>query len=121
MIIMMGYKYERSAETQDKNREQNMLIRFSDELFDMWDPDRDGYMYGDKLADNISALGLSRNKEFIYRLMSLMIKKPLNTLAQEKITKEEFAKLTHSSRLVNRILKILNEATKAMVQERIRI
>ncbi len=53
--------------------------------------------------------------------MSLMIKKPLNTLAQEKITKEEFAKLTHSSRLVNRILKILNEATKAMVQEKIRI
>lgn len=43
---MMGYKYENSGETQDKNREQNMLIQFSEELFDMWDPDRDGYMYG---------------------------------------------------------------------------
>lgn len=43
------------------------------------------------------------------------MKKPLNNLAKEKITKEEFAKLTHSSRLVNRILKILNEATKTKV------
>ena len=92
-----------------------MLIQFSEDLFDMWDPDRDGYMYGDKLAECISSLGLARNKEFIFRIMSILLKRPLNSLSQEKVTKEEFTKLTHSSRLVNRILKILNEATKTMI------
>jgi hypothetical protein len=81
----------------------------------MWDPDRDGYMYGDKLAENICSLGLAMNKEFIFRLMSILLKRPLDNLAKEKITKEEFSKLAHSSRLVNRILKILNEATKIMI------
>lgn len=83
----------------------------------MWDPDRDGYMYGDKLAENICSLGLAMNKEFIFRLMSILLKRPLDNLAKEKITKEEFSKLAHSSRLVNRILKILNEATKTMILE----
>jgi hypothetical protein len=81
----------------------------------MWDPDRDGYMYGEKLADCICSLGLAQNKEFIFRLMSILLKRPLNNLPKEKVTKEEFSKLTHSSRLVNRILKILNEATKIMI------
>ncbi len=72
-------------------------------------------MYGDKLADNIISLGLAQNKEFIFRLMSILLKRPLDSLAKEKITKEEFSKLTHSSRLVNRILKILNETTKIMI------
>jgi hypothetical protein len=58
-----------------------MLVQFSQNLFDMWDPDRDGYMYGDKLADNISLLGLAQNKEFIFRLMSILLKRPLNNLS----------------------------------------
>lgn len=118
MILMMGYKYEKSQETQDKNREQNMLIQFAENLFDVWDPDRDGYMLAHKLVENAVMLGLARNKEFIYRLISITLKKPLDGLESEKVTREEFAKLAHSSRLVNRILKIVNEATKAMLKDR---
>ena len=118
MILMMGYKYEKSQETQDKNREQNMLIQFAENLFDVWDSDRDGYMLAHKLVENAVMLGLARNKEFIYRLISITLKKPLDGLESEKVTREEFAKLAHSSRLVNRILKIVNEATKAMLKDR---
>lgn len=42
----MGYKYEKSAEaTQDKNREQNLIFEFSDELFKFWDQGDDGYIF----------------------------------------------------------------------------
>jgi Ca2+-binding EF-hand superfamily protein len=91
-----------------------MLIQFAENLFDMWDPDRDGYMYGDKLAECVCSLGLAHNQEFVIRLMSIMLKRQLNKVGGEKVNKEEFTKLTHSSRLVNRILKIINEATKNM-------
>ncbi len=81
MVIMMGYKYEKNAETLDKNREQNMLIQFLENLFDMWDPDRDGYLHGEKLADYILSLGLAKNKEFIFRLMSITLKRPFTSIA----------------------------------------
>ena len=75
-------------------------------------------MLAHKLVENAVMLGLARNKEFIYRLISITLKKPLDGLESEKVTREEFAKLAHSSRLVNRILKIVNEATKAMLKDR---
>ena len=118
MVVMMGYRYEKNAETQDKNRETNLLMQFAEDLFDMWDPDRDGYLFADKLADCVLSLGLAKNKEFMYRLLAITLRRPLNTLPKEKVTKEEFHKLTHSSRFVNRILKILNQATKSMLQEK---
>lgn len=45
-IDMMGYKYEKSAEaTQDKNREQNLIFEFAEELFKFWDQADDGYIF----------------------------------------------------------------------------
>lgn len=61
-------------------------------------------------------LGLATNKDFVYRLIAIATKKHPDTIPKLKITCEDFKKLTISSRLVNRILKILNTTTATMLK-----
>jgi CobQ-like glutamine amidotransferase family enzyme len=62
-------------------------------LFNFWDDQKDGYIRGKKLASDIIALGLARNTEFVYRLISIILRKPFQTVPQEKITLKDFQDL----------------------------
>ena len=106
---MMGYKYEKSGEgTLDKNREQNLIFEFAEELFKSWDQADDTYIEANILSKHLVDLGLATNRDFVYRMISVVLKKPLIAVHHMKVTCEEFKKMTISSRMVNRILKILN-------------
>lgn len=61
-------------------------------------------------------IGLATNRDYVYRLISIALKKPQNAVSNLKVSGEDFKKLTVSSRMVNRILKILNQSTAAMLK-----
>jgi hypothetical protein len=79
-IQMMGYTYEKSAAgegaTQDKNREQNLIFEFAEELFKCWDQADDGYIPAHLLSKHLVDLGLATNREFVYRMIGVILRRP---------------------------------------------
>lgn len=103
---------------QDRNREQNLLQKFATDLFAFWDKDNDGFLIGEKLARFAIAIGLAPSVEHFYTLLVITTRKPLVSIMKLKVTVDDFLKLINYSRVVNRVLKVLNDATKALVRAR---
>jgi len=95
-----------------------MLMQFAEEVFGFWDQENDGYIVGAKIAERIIELGLAPNKEFVFRMLSGVIKLDFKVLHKYKVTFEQFKKLTLSSRMVSRLVKLLNQATLIMLKDK---
>lgn len=65
------------------------------------------------MVKDLLALGLSNSSDLMLKLMSIVWKLPLSSLdGKYKVTLKDLQKLCTGGRLVNRLLKILNESVK---------
>eukprot|EP00347_Sterkiella_histriomuscorum_P019983 403339546 len=98
-----------NPENMDKNKDHNNILEFADELFSFWDEQSEGFISIDTFVRDLLSLGLAPSADFLIRMISIVLKIPFSQISKAKLSLKDFQKLGNSSRLVNRILKILND------------
>ena len=99
----------------DKNRDQSILNEFAVDLFGFWDSKKDGQIAVSEVVKDMIAIGLAPGEGFLLKMISIALKLPLKDLSSQFFSQKDFQKLSQSSRLVARILKVLNENVKDLL------
>ena len=100
------------------------MLDFAGHLFDFWDVEKKSKFINYNFLDEIEihdivkdmmSLGLAPTSDFLVKMLSIVTKKPMVSIMTDRINVKDFQKLCSTNRLVNRILRVLNEHTKQWV------
>ena len=91
-------------------------MEFAEQLFQFWDEDKLGSIPLDVIVRDMLSIGLAPSQDLLLRMISIVLKQPASALASYRVTAKDLQKMCQSSRLVNRLLRILNESVKQQSQ-----
>ena len=88
------------------------MLDFAQELFSFWDSEQNGFVAIKDVLKDMMAIGLAPNCDLLTKMICIILRRPMSTILKETLTVKDFMKICGSSRLVSRILKVLNESVR---------
>ena len=112
-VLRKFLQHKQLTHDNKQHLDTNEMGDFASELFKFCAGDNPSLVVSEMVQD-LMALGLAPSHEYLLKMMAIVLKKPVASLHQELMNANDFHKLcSSSSRIVNRVLRILNEHTKA--------